>query len=95
MAWRVRTFGFVRYHSFMRRGHLATDGAKIRRHRQLAGLTIKNLADQSGVSPSRLSSIENGNGSLRPPTLKAIADRLGLAVADLVVEPAGPRSLAA
>lgn len=73
----------------MRRGHLATDGAKIRRERQLAGLTIRSLAHKTGISESRLSTIENGRGgSLRPPALKAVADALGLTVADLVVEPA-------
>jgi transcriptional regulator with XRE-family HTH domain len=80
----------------MRRGHLATNGAKIRRERQLAGLTLQNLADRSGVSQSRLSSVENGRGgSLRPPTLKAVAEALGLTVADLVIEPVEPQTLAA
>jgi transcriptional regulator with XRE-family HTH domain len=67
---------------------LATDGAKIRRERQLAGLTIRILAAKTGISESRLSAIENGRGgSLRPPSLKAVADALELTVADLVMQP--------
>jgi transcriptional regulator with XRE-family HTH domain len=60
-------------------------GARIRRYRQDRGLSLTELANQSGVSKSHLSVIENGTGS-RPGAhvLYALATALGVTLADLL-----------
>lgn len=64
---------------------MPTNGAAVRYHRQVAGLTLTALAAKAGVSVGYLSKIENGTNA-RPPVLKRIADALGLSVRDLMPE---------
>ena len=44
-------------------------GLQVRHHRKAAGLTVAELADASGISPSMLSKIENGQ---IPPSLNSL-----------------------
>lgn len=64
-------------------------GAVLRSHRIHAGLTQRGVSARAhargrSVSDSQLSKIERGLMCPRPSTLKAIADALGLEVADLL-----------
>lgn len=60
-------------------------GARVRRYRQDAGLSLTELAARAGVSKSHLSAIENGTGT-RPGArvLHALATALGVTLADLL-----------
>ncbi|WAJ42859.1 helix-turn-helix transcriptional regulator [Mycobacterium sp. Aquia_216] len=76
-------------------------GARIAKFRKDKGLNLSQLADQSGVSKSYLSTLENSDAStqaVRRPsakTLYAIAQALGVTMADLLgrrvlAQPDGP-----
>lgn len=53
----------------------------IANQRKEAGLTSKELAERSGLSPAYISRVENGEyKSLTLPTAKALADGLGLSL---------------
>ena len=72
---------------------LATLGRRIRHFRTEAGLTLEVLGRDVDVAPSQLSLIENGHREPRLTLLSAIADRLGVAVTDLLDEtPPSPRA---
>ena len=58
-------------------------GARIRRERSAAGLTVRGLAARTGVSPSLISQIERGLARPSVATLFSIANELGLSIADL------------
>jgi transcriptional regulator with XRE-family HTH domain len=60
-----------------------TLGDKVRVHRQLAGITLRELGRQVGVSPSFICDLEAGRRLPGPLTLRKIAKILGLAVTDL------------
>ncbi|HJK89634.1 MAG TPA: helix-turn-helix transcriptional regulator [Polyangiaceae bacterium LLY-WYZ-15_(1-7)] len=64
-------------------------GARIRRLRKERGLTMMQLVEASGggVSQPAISALENGRASPTVATLSAIAEALGLSVADLVANP--------
>ena len=63
-------------------------GTRIKQLREEAGLTIEKLAYESEVgSKGHLSSIERGLVRPTAHTLKALADGLGLRLADLVTFP--------
>src|SRR5690349_12812721 len=67
-----------------------TVGQIIAHYRREAGLTISDLAKETGLSKSYLSELESGNGSAQNPsakTLYVIAKALGVAMADLLGEP--------
>jgi transcriptional regulator with XRE-family HTH domain len=65
-------------------------GARIRRYRQERGLSLNQLAEQTGVSKGYLSTLENEQSSTtksrRPSaeTLYSIAKTLGVTMADLL-----------
>ncbi len=63
---------------------LATLGQRIRHYRTAADLTLGDLGDAVGVSPSQLSLMENGKREPRLSLLSAIADRLGISVQELL-----------
>lgn len=67
---------------------VATIGEKIKRRRVGMGLTQVRLAEMSGVKQNTISKIERDQ--LRtiptPPTLKKLADALGVTVYDLIDE---------
>jgi transcriptional regulator with XRE-family HTH domain len=53
-------------------------GEFVRAQRQLAHVSLRNLAKMSGVSDSYLSQIERGNYRPSPPVVKALAQAFGL-----------------
>lgn len=62
-------------------------GTRVKRFRTEAGLSLSALADKAGVSKGYLHSIENGTEEHRRPsakTLHAVAQALGLTIADLL-----------
>jgi len=61
-------------------------GARIRHHRQRQGLTQMQLAVKANVNQGYLSSIERGDRTPRPSTLRAIAVALGVPEAVLLGE---------
>jgi transcriptional regulator with XRE-family HTH domain len=66
----------------------AAVGRRIRQLREEAGLTIEKLAFESEVrSKGHLSSIEKGLVMPTVATLSSLAERLGVLVADLVINP--------
>ena len=58
----------------------------LRRKRRRAGLTQEELADKAGVATTTVSRIEEGVTQPRIPTIRKIAQALGLQVRDLLEE---------
>jgi XRE family transcriptional regulator, fatty acid utilization regulator len=73
---------------------LVTLGQRIRHFRSVKGLTLDQLGERVGVAGSQLSLMENGRREPRITLLTAIADSLGVALADLL-EPSPPSRRAA
>lgn len=59
-------------------------GALLRTHRTEAGLSMRELAEMSGLSSRRISSYEQGERPIPLPELEALASALGRAVEDYV-----------
>jgi transcriptional regulator with XRE-family HTH domain len=59
---------------------LTTPAGRIRQARQKKNLTIKRLAEITGLSPECISAIENGKRSLTIVTIKKLADALDVPV---------------
>jgi transcriptional regulator with XRE-family HTH domain len=70
---------------------LVTIGARIRKGRLARSMTLQDLADSSGVSPSMLSLVERGRASPSIGSLIVIADALGVAMSDLIVTESKPK----
>ena len=64
--------------------------AVLRALRERSGLTVSELARQSGVSQPHISNLELGRRGARPPIIKALADALGVPVMALLGP--GPQS---
>ncbi|MFN8225008.1 MAG: XRE family transcriptional regulator [Gaiellales bacterium] len=75
-----------------RGGEPSTLGSRIRRERKRQGLTLRQLADASGISTSFLSQIERDLAKPSVGTLHSVAEVLRTTIADLFVEPIGPRT---
>lgn len=58
-------------------------GDKVRAHRESAGITLRELGRQAGVSPSFVCDLEAGRRHPGPANLKKIAKILGVAYTDL------------
>jgi len=56
---------------------------KIKEVRLMHGLSLKDLAEKSGVSESNISRIENHKQQPRPSTMRKLANALGVPVIDL------------
>lgn len=56
------------------------DGALVRAHRTAQGIALRRLAAEIGMSASALSDFETGKTQLRPARLRALCDRLGIAL---------------
>lgn len=70
-----------------------TLGLKIREFRKMRKMTVRRLADESDISASMISQIENGKASPAFATMVRIATSLGLSLADLISDgEAAPRS---
>ena len=59
-------------------------GQRLRSERQAHGLSLRDLADRLGVSPSLISQIETGRARPSVSTLYAIASELGVSIDDLL-----------
>lgn len=59
-------------------------GHRIRSARELLGVSLRGLAQQTGVSPGFLSQLENGHSNASVATLKRIAEALGSTAAELI-----------
>ncbi len=64
-------------------------GVKIRRYRVAEGLTLKELAERSGVSIATISKIENGRISGGFETIYKIARGLGVLVTEIIIDDTG------
>lgn len=58
-------------------------GPRIRAYRQMRKITLRQVAEQAEVSVSFLSQLERGASGASIPTLRLIAEALGLTLADL------------
>ncbi|MBK1784812.1 helix-turn-helix domain-containing protein [Prauserella cavernicola] len=72
---------------------LSVLGQRIQGLRRDRGLTLQELAGQSGVSVSMLSSVERGDKAPTVVVLDRIADGLGVRLAGLLAEPDADRIL--
>jgi transcriptional regulator with XRE-family HTH domain len=63
---------------------MEVDVEKVWKLRVNQGLTQRQLARKAGISNATLSKIEHGR-SARPPTLKKLADVLGVKPVDLLL----------
>jgi DNA-binding XRE family transcriptional regulator len=68
-------------------------GAGLRKHREEAGMSLRALAREVGVSPSLISQIEHGKASPSVATLYAIVSVLGVSLDELFFH--NPRGAAA
>lgn len=64
------------------------DGKRVAALRNAAGLTQVALAMRAGLDPSLVSRIERGSANPTLSTVEALAQALGVTVADLLAEPA-------
>lgn len=70
-------------------GSLDDLGPRIRSYRQMRKMTLRQVAQHAEVSVSFLSQLERGASGASIPTMRLIAEALGLALADLFsAEPA-------
>ncbi len=59
---------------------MKVDAEALRRERMRRALTQKQLAAEAGISYVTVSRMENGSaGPVKPPTLRKLADALGVA----------------
>ena len=70
------------------RGEAAAFGPRLRRLRQAAGLTLKELAERAGLAVSTISKIENDRMSPTYDVLLKLAAGLGVDLSTLLEEPA-------
>src|ERR1700759_3478663 len=68
-------------------------GEGLRKHRQEAGMSLRALAREVGVSPSLISQIEHGKATPSVGTLYAIVSELGISLDELFFD--NPRGAAA
>jgi transcriptional regulator with XRE-family HTH domain len=61
-------------------------GRRLQAYRNRAGMTLRELADETGLSPSYLSKLESGKVGLSVANLDKIATGLGLGIDTLVGE---------
>jgi DNA-binding XRE family transcriptional regulator/mannose-6-phosphate isomerase-like protein (cupin superfamily) len=70
-------------------------GAGLRKHREEAGMSLRALAREVGVSPSLISQIEHGKATPSVATLYAIVSELGISLDELFFdEPRGAAAVA-
>ncbi|MFE5090645.1 helix-turn-helix domain-containing protein [Streptomyces sp. NPDC056638] len=66
---------------------LRTDGAEIRRRRELTGMTLVEFAKATGYTLNYASQIELGNVNAGPRFHRAAASQLGCDIADITDGP--------
>lgn len=69
-------------------------GENLRRLREERGITIRELAEQSGLAINTLSMIENGHSSPSVSTLQQLAAALQIPITAFFETPVAPRSVA-
>ena len=60
---------------------------KLKQHRERKGLTVRRLAEVSGIHYVTLVRLENGQMDPKLSTLLKLTKALGISIAELVVEP--------
>lgn len=68
-------------------------GNKIMNYRKHAGLTIREFAELTKLSPSLLSQLERGIGNPSLTVLEAIAEAMGISLANLFLKDINTKSL--
>lgn len=63
------------------------DGEKLRRAREQAAYSLRELADASGVSAGTIWQLETGRRPARPSSIRKLALALGMAPTELSAEP--------
>ncbi len=61
------------------------DGDRLRRARELAAFSLRELSDASGVNAGTIWQLETGRRPARPSTIRKLALALGIAPGDLMV----------
>src|SRR5437588_12966664 len=74
---------------------LARLGGRVRQARAALGLTLRQVAERTGLSPALLCQVGNGQANPTVQSLAAIAEALGCPPASLLAEDAPPDSRAA
>lgn len=69
-----------------RRTRTPVDGDALRSLREGYPLTVRELAEMSGVSLTTISGIENGHRSANPSTVRKLAAALGVEPRELMME---------
>lgn len=62
------------------------DGKRLRELRQEGGITVRDVAERAGVTPSAIYEIEHGSNNPRVNALAGIADALDVTIDDLFTE---------
>ncbi len=65
------------------------DADALRRLRQGYPLTVRELAERSGVSHNTITTIENRHRTANPSTVRKLAATLGVEPGDLMIEEHG------
>ncbi len=68
---------------------MEVDGEKLRRARMRAALTLRELADASGVDHGTIWQLESGRRGARPSTVRKLAAALAVQPADLIPDDVG------
>lgn len=69
---------------------MSTLGSRVRRLRESSGKSLRGLAADLRISPSALSTLENGHGGVSLQRLQRLADHFGLSVVDLLADVPSP-----
>lgn len=69
-----------------RRARTPVDGETLRSLREGYPLTVRELAEMSGVSLTTISGIENGHRSANPSTVRKLAGALGVEPHELMMD---------
>ncbi|MDU0477903.1 helix-turn-helix transcriptional regulator [Staphylococcus chromogenes] len=68
-------------------------GAALRAFRADRGITLRELAEASSVSPGYLSELERGRKEVSSELLASVCHALGATVADVLIEAAGSMAM--
>ncbi|MEJ5927067.1 helix-turn-helix transcriptional regulator [Corynebacterium sp. H128] len=68
-------------------------GAALRAFRADRGITLRELAEMSSVSPGYLSELERGRKEVSSELLAAVCHALGASVSDILIEAAGSMAI--
>ena len=69
-----------------RRGRVSIDAAALRRLREGQPLTVRELAERSGVSYNTVTMLENRHRILNPSTVRKLAVALGVEPRELMIQ---------